>query len=120
MWFGLMMGDCQRVALWSSQWTDQSVRLCLCNLVGRLVVCRCGAQDLWSMAEVKVMRTCANGPRAVKGECCVLTDRSEQPGDQPRWLTPGTRTCARTWWSGPCCRCGRELVELASDHGGRA
>jgi len=41
LWFGLMMSDCQRVALWGSQWTDQSVRLCLCNHVGRLVVCRC-------------------------------------------------------------------------------
>jgi hypothetical protein len=61
LWFGLIMSDCQRVALWGSQWTDQSVRLCLCNHVGRLVVCRCGAQEKWSMAEVKVMRPRADG-----------------------------------------------------------
>jgi hypothetical protein len=77
LWFGLMMSDCQRVALWGSQWTDQSVRLCLCNHVRRLVVCRCGAQERWSMAEVKVMRARADGPGAVKGECWVLTDGSE-------------------------------------------
>jgi hypothetical protein len=41
-------------------------------------------------------------------------------GDQPRWLTSGTRTCARMWWSGPCCRRGRGLEEHASDRGGRA
>jgi hypothetical protein len=35
------------------------------------------------MAEVKVMRAHADGPGAVKGECWVLTNRSEQPGDQP-------------------------------------
>jgi hypothetical protein len=45
------------------------------------------------MAEVKVMWARADGPRAVKGECWVLTDGSEQPGDQPRWLTPGTHLC---------------------------
>jgi hypothetical protein len=55
LWFRLMMSDCQRVALWSSEWTDQSVRLFLCNYVGRLVVCRCGTQERWSIAEVKVM-----------------------------------------------------------------
>jgi hypothetical protein len=83
------------------------VRLCLCNHVGRLVVCRCGAQGRWSTAEVKVMRARADGPGAVKGECWVLTDGSEQLGDQPRWLTPGTCTCARTWWSG----CVASVVE---------
>jgi hypothetical protein len=31
------------------------------------VVCRCGAQECWSMAEVKVMRARADGPGAVKG-----------------------------------------------------
>jgi hypothetical protein len=41
------------------------------------------------MAEVKVMRARADGLGAVKGECWVLTDGSEQPGDQPWWLTPG-------------------------------
>jgi hypothetical protein len=35
------------------------------------------------MAEVKVMRARADGPGAVKGECWVLTDGSEQPGDHP-------------------------------------
>jgi hypothetical protein len=48
------------------------------------------------MAEVKVMRARADGPGAVKGECWVLTDRSEQLGDQLLWLTPETRTCAMT------------------------
>jgi hypothetical protein len=45
------------------------------------------------MAEVKVMRARADGPGAVKGECWVLTDGSEQSGDQPRWLTPRTHLC---------------------------
>jgi hypothetical protein len=72
------------------------------------------------MAEVKVMRAHAGGPEAVKGECWVLTDRSEQSGDQTRWLTPVTNTCARTWWSGPCCRRGRGLAGHASNRGGRA
>jgi hypothetical protein len=72
------------------------------------------------MAEVKVMWARVDGPGAVKGECWVLTDGSEQLGDQPRWLTPGTRTCVRTWWSGPCCRRGRGLAGHASDRGGRA
>jgi hypothetical protein len=72
------------------------------------------------MAEVKVMRARADGPGAVKGECWVLTDGSEQPGDQPRWLTTGTRTCARTWWSGPYCRRDRGLAGNASNRGGRA
>jgi hypothetical protein len=47
------------------------------------------------------MQTLADGPEAVKGECWVLTNGSEQPGDQPWWMTPGTHICARTWWSGP-------------------
>jgi hypothetical protein len=76
LWFGLMMRDCQRVALWGSKWANQSVRLCLCNHVGRLVVCMCGAQERWSTTEVKVMRARADGPGAMKGECWVLTDRS--------------------------------------------
>jgi hypothetical protein len=114
------MSDYQRVALWGSQWTDQSVRLSLCNHVGRIVVCRCGAQEWWSMAKVKVMRARADGPRVVKGKCWVLTDESEQTGDQPWWMTPGTRTCARTWWSGPCCRRDRGLAGHASDRGRHA
>jgi hypothetical protein len=61
------------------------------------VVCRCGAQRLWSTIEVKVMWARADGQEAVKGECWVLTDRLEQRGDQPWWLTPGTRTRVRTW-----------------------
>jgi hypothetical protein len=84
LWFRLMMSDCQQVALWGSQWVDQSVRLCMCNHVGRLVVRRFGAQGWWSITGVKVMRVLADGP--------------EQPGDQPWWLTPRTR--------GPCCRRG--------------
>jgi hypothetical protein len=67
--FGLMMSDCQRVALWGSQRADQSVRLCMCNHVGRLVVCRCRAQRLCSTVEVKIMRARANEPGAVKDEC---------------------------------------------------
>jgi hypothetical protein len=70
--------------------------------------------------EVKVMRARADEPGAVKGECWVLTDGSEQLGYQPRWLTPGTRTCAMTWWSGPCCPRGRGLTGHASDRGGHA
>jgi hypothetical protein len=66
------------------------------------------------------MRARADGPGAVTGECWVLNDGSEQPGDQPRWLTPGTRTCARTWWSGPYCRRGRVLAGHASDREGHA
>jgi hypothetical protein len=61
-----MMSDCQWVALWVSQWTDQSVRLRLCNHVGRLVVCKCGEQGRWSTAEVKVMQARVDGPGAVK------------------------------------------------------
>jgi hypothetical protein len=61
-----------------------------------------------------------DGPGAVKGECWVLTDGSEQSGDQPRWLTPSTRTCVRMWWSGPCCRRCRGLAGHASDRVGRA
>jgi hypothetical protein len=72
------------------------------------------------MAEVKVTRARSNGPGVVKGECWVLTDESEKLGDQLWWLTLGTRTCARTWWSGPCCRRGRGLAGDASDRGGRA
>jgi hypothetical protein len=34
------------------------------------------------MAEVKVMWARADGPGAVKVECWVLTDGSEQPGNQ--------------------------------------
>jgi hypothetical protein len=45
------------------------------------------------MAEVKVMRARADGPGAVKGECWVLTNESEQLGDQLWWLTPGTHLC---------------------------
>jgi hypothetical protein len=45
---------------------------------------------------------------------------SEQSGNQPRWLTPRTHTCVRTWWSGPCCQRGRGRAGHASDHGGRA
>ena len=64
------------------------------------------------------MRACA--PEAVKGECWVLTDGPEQLGDQPRWLTPGTHTRARTWWSGPCYRRSRGLAGHASNREGRA
>jgi hypothetical protein len=52
------------------------------------------------------MQARADGSGAVKGVCYVLTDGPEQSGDQPQWLTPGTHTRARTWWSGPCCRRG--------------
>jgi hypothetical protein len=76
------MSNCQRVGLWSSQWIDQSVRLCLCNHVGRLVMCRCGARRRWSTIEVKVMPARADRPGAVKGKWWVLTDDGqEQPGD---------------------------------------
>jgi hypothetical protein len=64
------------------------------------------------------MRARADGPVAVKGECWVLTNESEPPGDQPRWLMPGTHTCVRTWWSRSHCRHGRGLVGHMSDYGG--
>jgi hypothetical protein len=68
----------------------------MCNHVVRLVVCRCGAQGRLSTAEVKVMQAHVDRLGAVKDECWVLPDGPEQPGDQPWWLTPGTRTRART------------------------
>jgi hypothetical protein len=71
------------------------------------------------MAEVKVKRARADEPGAVKDECWVLTDGPEQSGYQPWWLTPGTHTRARTWWSGPCCQRNRGLSGHASGHGGR-
>jgi hypothetical protein len=43
------------------------------------------------------MRARADGPKAVKDECWVLDDGPEQPGDHPWWLTPRSRTRARTW-----------------------
>jgi hypothetical protein len=48
-----------------------------------------------------------------------LMDQSSR-GDQPWWLTPGIRTRARMWWSGPCCRRGRGLTGHVSGRGGRA
>jgi hypothetical protein len=72
------------------------------------------------MTEVKVMWARADGLGAVKGECWVLTDEQEQPGDQPWCLTPGTRTCTRMWWSGPCCSRGRGLAGHTSGRGGHA
>jgi hypothetical protein len=48
-------------------------------------------------SEAKVMWAHADRPGAVKDECLVLVaDGSEQPGDQLWWLTPVTRTHART------------------------
>jgi hypothetical protein len=64
------------------------------------------------------MQARADGPGAVKGECWVLTDGPDELGDQPRWLTPRTRTRARTWWSEPCCRRGRGLARHASGRAG--
>jgi hypothetical protein len=55
-------------------WTDQGVRICMCNHVDRLVVCRCGAQGLWSTTEVKVTRARADELGAVKDEWWVLAD----------------------------------------------
>jgi hypothetical protein len=39
----------------------------------------------WSVdwPECEIVRARTDGPGAVKGECWVLTDESEQPGDQP-------------------------------------
>jgi hypothetical protein len=95
------MNDCQRVTLWGNQWTDQSVRLCLYNHVGRLVLCMCGAQRQWSMAEVKVMRARAYGPGAMEDKYWVLTDGLEQPDNQPWWLTIGTSTDVVEWTALP-------------------
>jgi hypothetical protein len=110
MWLGLMMSDCQWVALWGSQWANQSLRLCMCNHVGRLVVRMCGAQGWWSMTEVKGMRARADRSGAVKDECCYMVDGSEQRSDHSWWLIPMTCTHTRTWRSGPCCRRGRGLA----------
>jgi hypothetical protein len=49
----------------------------------------------------------------------VLTDGPEQSGDQSWWVTLETRTRARTWWSGLCCRHGRGLARHTSCRGGR-
>jgi hypothetical protein len=57
------------------------MRFCLCNHVGRLVVCRCGPQGRWLTAEVKVIWACADGSGAVKGECWILTDGLDLPSD---------------------------------------
>jgi hypothetical protein len=66
------------------------------------------------MVEVKAMRARANGLGAVKDECWVLDDGLEQSSDQSWWMTPRTRTRARTWWSGPCCQHGRGLARHMS------
>jgi hypothetical protein len=88
-------------------WTDRGMRLCLCNHVGQLVVCRCGAQGQWLMVMVKVMRVCADGR-------WDLTKGLESMGDLSWWLTPRTHTRARTWRSGLCCRRGRGLARHMS------
>jgi hypothetical protein len=66
---------------------------------------------------VKVMRARADGPGVMKGDCWVLTEGPQRLGV---WLTPGTRTRARPWWSGSCCRHGRGLGGHAPGRGGRA
>jgi hypothetical protein len=105
-----------------SQWTDQSVRLCLWNHVGLLVVCRVEHRDNGRQlrTEVKVIRARVDRPGTVKGDFWVLTDGPEQSGDQSWWVTLETRTHARTWWSGLCCRHGRGLARHTSGHGGCA
>jgi hypothetical protein len=62
------MSDCQRVVSLLESWTDRGMRLCLCNHVYRLVVCRCGVQGRWLMAKVKVMWARADGLGAMKDE----------------------------------------------------
>jgi hypothetical protein len=81
LWFGLMMSDCQRVASRVESKTDRGMRLCMCNHVSQIVVCRCGVHGWWSTAEVKVMQAHADGSGAVKDECLVLANRPEQPDD---------------------------------------
>jgi hypothetical protein len=81
----------------------------MCNHVDQFVVCRCGAQGLWSMAKVKVVWARVDVLGVVKDECCVLADGSEQTGDQLWWLTPRTHTRVR-WQSGSCCRRSRGLT----------
>jgi hypothetical protein len=76
LWFGLIMSNCQRVTLWGSQWTDESVRLYICNHVGWLVVCRCGAQRRWRR---RMWRSCGFVPM-----------------DRERWRTD-TVTWLRDW-----------------------
>jgi hypothetical protein len=53
----------------------------LCNHVGQLVVCRCGALGCWSTAKVKVMWVRADRPRAVKDDRWDLTEGPESSGD---------------------------------------
>jgi hypothetical protein len=55
--------------------------MCLCNQVGRLVVCRCGAQVQWSMSKVVVMRVHADGSGVMKDEHWDLTKGPESLGN---------------------------------------
>jgi hypothetical protein len=53
----------------------------LCNHVGRIVICRCGAQVLWSTTKVKVMQIRVDRPGAMKDERWDLTEGPELSGD---------------------------------------
>jgi hypothetical protein len=61
------------------------------------------------------MRSHADKPGVMKDECWVLADGPEQHGDQSWWLTPGTRTRARTWRGGACCQRGETCVQGVRD-----
>jgi hypothetical protein len=67
------------------------------------MVYMCGAHAWWSTVKVKIMRVRVNGLGAVKDERWDLTEGPESSGDQPWWLTLGTRTHVRMWRSVPCC-----------------
>jgi hypothetical protein len=62
----------------------------------------------------------ADGPGAVKDKCWILANGPKQLRDQPWWLKHGTRTRARTWQSGSCCRRGQELQDTCPRRGGHA
>jgi hypothetical protein len=53
----------------------------LCNHIGHLVLCKCGAQRRWSTTNVKVMRVRADELRTVKDERLDLTEGPKSSGD---------------------------------------
>jgi hypothetical protein len=66
------MSDCQRVASRVESWTNRGVRLCMCNHVGWLVVCRCGAQGWCTGVEHRDGSIC--GAQGFVGSLTVVLD----------------------------------------------
>lgn len=66
LWFDLFMSDYQRITLWSSQWTDQSVRLCCATMSVGLW---CAGVDHRDDGRLQAH---ADRPGEVKDECLVL------------------------------------------------